>query len=92
MSKTPGNMDNLLAARAQTHGDFTRNAVVAQELREYWRKSDNWRKLTATQREALDMLACKLARILTGNAHHADHWKDGAGYLLRVLDELEFSA
>jgi len=32
------------------------------------------------QREALDQIAAKIARILCGDANYADHWHDIASY------------
>jgi hypothetical protein len=40
----------------------------------------SWLSLTASQKEALDMIQHKVARILNGNANHQDHWVDIAGY------------
>jgi hypothetical protein len=69
---------DLLAARQTTHGDFAETAAVAQTLKAAMR--DRAASLPRAQREALDMIATKLARILCGDANHADHWLDLAGY------------
>lgn len=70
----------LLATRATTHGDFSENARIAQKLREAFRYATGWRKCNAIQCEALDMIACKISRILSGNPNHPDHWDDISGY------------
>ncbi len=36
--------------------------------------------LSATQRESLDLIATKIARILSGDPNHEDHWLDIEGY------------
>jgi hypothetical protein len=36
--------------------------------------------LIPVHREALDMIALKLSRILSGQANFKDHWDDIAGY------------
>jgi hypothetical protein len=41
---------------------------------------DRIARLPFVQREALHQIATKLALILAGNAQHADHWRDLAGY------------
>jgi hypothetical protein len=70
--------DALLAARQITHGDFARTAALAQAIKAAF--GDCAARLSAPQREALDQIATKLARILCGDANHADHWRDLAGY------------
>jgi hypothetical protein len=73
-------VQELLAERQKTHGSFRLNALHGQELREMFRSSEGWIKANARQREALDYIAGKLARILSGQPGHADHWDDIAGY------------
>lgn len=36
--------------------------------------------MTATQMEALDLMATKQSRIVSGDPTFADHWDDIAGY------------
>lgn len=70
----------LLNARQTTHGSFADNASHGQRLREHFRSSAHWAVMPLVQREALDMIACKLSRILSGQSTFDDHWKDIAGY------------
>ncbi len=72
--------DALLADRAKTHGSFAQNAAAGQTLRTFFRASKGWASATDRQREALDYIAGKLSRILSGQPGHADHWDDIAGY------------
>jgi hypothetical protein len=71
----------LLDCRQATHGNFADNARLAQALKLVFRSAPSWPALTDVQREALDMLSCKLARYLSGNPAHADHVDDAIGYL-----------
>lgn len=71
-------IEKTLKERGTTHGDFTDNARVSQELKEVLRCENA--ELSAVQMEAIDMICHKLARIVCGNANHADHWHDIAGY------------
>ena len=74
----PQTRDPLLTERQKTHGDFKTNALISQTLKDVFdRHSDG---LIATHREALDMIALKLSRILSGQANFKDHWDDIAGY------------
>ena len=72
----------LLAERGKTHGRFEHNAHTSQALRNVFRNAigPGWASLTDVQREALDMIACKICRILSGQGGFADHWDDIAGY------------
>ncbi len=70
----------LLDERHKTHGSFATNAAAGQTLRNFFRKSKGWELATDRQREALEYIAGKLSRILSGQPGHADHWDDIAGY------------
>lgn len=72
--------DPLLQEREKTHGSFETNARISQELKTiFWGHRDLC-KLSPTHHEALDMIALKLSRILSGQANFKDHWDDIAGY------------
>lgn len=73
-------MTTILDERQKTHGDFYRVAGTAQELKDVLRRGKNWKVLDDTQRETLEMIASKMGRILSGDPHEVDHWRDIAGY------------
>ena len=79
-SKTPGAVSATLAQRGSTHGDFGDNAEIMQATKTLWHSHVGWAKLTNVQREALEMIAHKVGRILCGNNEFDDHWIDIAGY------------
>jgi hypothetical protein len=68
----------LLDIRPRTHGNFAETAALAQTIKVAIRP--HAARLPPVQQEALDQIAAKLARILCGDANHADHWLDLAGY------------
>lgn len=70
----------LLAERQRTHGAFDQVAALSQELRAALSAQPQWRELSVRHREALGMIASKMARIVCGDANFADHWDDIAGY------------
>jgi hypothetical protein len=76
----------VLEEREKTHGDFERTAQVAQMLKRYM---DEARGCTDVQWEALHMIASKLARIICGNPHEEDHWRDIAGYAKLVAKNIK---
>ena len=79
---SPSPRDPLLVEREKTHGSFERNAEVSQKLKAifYFYHDNEKEKLRPIHREALDMIALKLSRILSGQANYKDHWDDIAGY------------
>jgi hypothetical protein len=78
-------LDDILAERNATHGNFAANAQLSQELKRLLCKCT---ALTDVQREALEAIAVKLSRILSGDPNHADHWDDIAGYATLVANEI----
>ncbi len=81
-------VENLLTKRQENHGVFEHNASVSQDLKNIMRPIAEAR-LSEIQREALDMISSKVARILTGNPNHLDHWDDIAGYATLVSNFLK---
>lgn len=72
--------DPLLVEREKTHGSFQLNAGISQQLKRIMNTQVAWDKMDSRKREALDMIALKLSRILSGQANFKDHWDDIAGY------------
>lgn len=81
-------VDEILSAREKTHGDFEVGSYLSQTLKDFMREAPNWPKLDMDQKECLDMVAHKIARILCGNPNEADHFLDGAGYFTLVANRL----
>jgi hypothetical protein len=73
-------LQNILTDRAATHGDFAENSRISQEIKAVMRSGANWAGLSPSRKEALEMIALKLGRILGGNPDESDHWQDMAGY------------
>jgi len=78
--------NSLLNEREKTHGDWKFVSRTTQELKLFWNVNAD---LTNSQREALDMIATKLARIVCGNPNEPDHWRDIAGYATLVAENLD---
>lgn len=72
-----------LAARGRHYegpGGFPDTATTSQNLKAEFRYAPNWRLLSDAQKEALEMIAGKISRILNGNRDHVDSWHDIQGY------------
>jgi Domain of unknown function (DUF6378) len=74
----------LTKERRKTHGDWLSTALIAQHLKGALAAEVAMhrpgRPLEPQQREALDMILAKIARIVSGDPNHPDHWQDIAGY------------
>lgn len=81
--------EGLLNERERTHGSFADNARASQVLKEVYRRCKGWDRLTPIQREALDNMAIKLSRILSGQSSELDHWLDIQGYAGLAVRELQ---
>ena len=82
-------IEKILAEREKTHGDFRTHAAITDAIRFDMQQSSNWSTLGSMKREALDMIAHKIGRILAGNPNVKDHWDDIAGYATLVAKELK---
>ena len=70
----------ILAERCKIHGDFTDDAEIAQALKDVMRRGLNWVELDAGPARSVEQTQTKIARILSGDPNHPDHWKDIQGY------------
>lgn len=78
----------ILTERGKRYGKFTGHAKITQDIKVMFRDKANWWQLQDDQKEALDMIAHKLGRILNGDPHYEDSWRDIAGYAQLVADRL----
>jgi nucleoid-associated protein YejK len=79
---------DVLVERGKRYGVFAEHAEISQTLKNVMRETDGWSRLTNSQREALEMHAHKIARILNGDTTYVDNWTDIAGYATLVEQEL----
>jgi len=70
---------SILDEREKTHGNYADVARVSQHLKSYLQQQDMLH-MTAEQRESIEMICVKIARIVCGNANEPDHWIDISGY------------
>ena len=77
---------SVLQERSATHGDFEHGAVISQRLKHALSAGTNWEAMDVVQREALEAVAGKLARIVTGDSSFLDHYRDIIGYTQLAMD------
>lgn len=77
-----------LAERGSRYGVFTDHAIITQTLKDVMRGTANWGGMADDQKEALEMIAHKIGRILNGDPNYDDSWVDIAGYAQLVANRL----
>ena len=78
-------LEKTLLERGGRYGEFLENANISQKLKDILRSSQGWDDLYNDHREALEMIAAKISRILCGDPSYEDNWVDIAGYASLVL-------
>jgi len=74
------NVDDTLNDRGQHYGDFARTFDVIQQIKGALKDGAGWADMPPERREALEMIAVKMGRLVSGDSGHADSWHDIAGY------------
>ena len=82
-------IDAVLAERGKRYGKFSEHANISQMIKILMFDSSPDLELDWDQREALEMIAHKIARIVNGDPNYADNWMDIAGYAKLVADRLQ---
>ncbi len=82
-------IDTTLNERGERYGDFKTHADITQNLKEVMQLTPKWRLLSNDKKEALEMLAHKIGRILNGDPEYRDSWHDISGYARLVEQTLE---
>lgn len=83
------NVEQVLEQRGKRYGEFHEHAAIAQDLKARMYAAPGWQRLTPDQREALEMVQHKVARILNGDPSYDDNWVDIAGYSTLVAQRLK---
>ena len=67
--------------RDRQHGGMEAVGEVSQLIKQAMRMGRNWTRLSHGHQEALDMIAHKVGRVLSGDdPHDTQHWEDLVGY------------
>lgn len=82
-------ISEILSQRHQVYGDFLRQSQITADLKGIMRAYTQWEEVLAPdQREALEMICTKCARILNGDPNYPDNWRDIEGYARLVANRL----
>jgi len=85
-------INEILEERAARYGIFYDQAAISQRIKAAMSDSPNWPVLPDDMKEALEMVAGKIARILNGDYTYTDSVIDIIGYMQLVLDRMEDDA
>ena len=85
-------LENILTERGKRYGLFKDHANISQTIKDMMKQEEGWARLAPDQKEALEMIVHKIARILNGDPNYVDSWVDIAGYAKLVSDRLEGNA
>lgn len=86
--QTQNSLDKVLEERGERYGDFKTHAIIAQRIKTAMYGGGSY-ELSPLHREALEMIAHKIARIINGDPNYKDSWVDIAGYAQLVAKELD---
>lgn len=81
-------IEQTLKERGSRYGCFKEHARITQNIKRAMRDSPNWELLSDDKKEALEMDAHKIGRILNGDPEFHDSWHDCVGYTKLVADTL----
>ena len=84
------NIEDVLKDRGVQYGEFEDNAYISQVLKVSIERHliIHQKVLAPDQKEAIDMICHKIARIINGNPNYVDSWIDISGYATLVADRL----
>ena len=73
-------VNSTVVERGGRYGKFKDQAFISQRLKDCMQATVGFHNLQPDQKEALEMIQHKVARILNGDPDYADSWHDIAGY------------
>ncbi len=86
--KEPEGLAATMQARGSRYGDYDHMAAVAQYLKDTLHSGASWGRISLAQRESLEMIATKMARIVCGDPNLPDSWLDIEGYARLSRDRI----
>ena len=81
-------LKDILNERQMQYGDFLNRSKISQDFKTLIHNGEAYRLLKADQKEALEMIATKMGRIVNGDPNYLDSWVDIQGYCQLVIDRV----
>lgn len=79
----------ILNERGNNYGEFKEHAQITQGIKNAIKAGVSWSICTDSQREALEMVAHKIGRIVNGDPNYEDSWVDLIGYTQLALEDIQ---
>lgn len=79
----------ILEQRGGHYGEYAVMAAMTQRLKEVLASQFKYKYLPAEQKESLEMICLKMARIVCGDHTYPDSWRDIAGYAELIVKSLK---
>lgn len=80
-------IEQTLIERGNRYGDFADHAKICQNIKRGM-MCEGMDNLPDMHRQALEVIADKIARILSGDPNYSDNWHDIQGYARLVEERL----
>jgi len=77
-------VNDTLNERGQKYGSYKELSQISQQLKRVVENYQGYNRISDAQREALDMIFSKIARVISGDPNYVDSWHDIAGYATLV--------
>lgn len=81
-------INHTLNQRCLRYGSFDEHARITQSIKQIMQSGESWAKTDDAQKEALEMIAHKLGRIVNGDPNYDDSWRDIAGYATLIVNQI----
>ena len=81
-------VSKTLEERGSQYGAFADHAKIAQGIQDIMRIAPKWDQLDSDMKQALSVIADKIARILNGDPFYVDNWHDIQGYAKLIEDRV----
>ena len=82
-------VDATLAERGNRYGEFRDHARLCQLIKNIVSATIGWEAMTCVERQALEVIIDKIARMCNGDPHYVDNWHDIQGYAKLVEVHLQ---
>ena len=83
------NVNKTLNERGGRYGNYLEQTAISNKIKEAMQENHDYWGMETDQKDALEMIAVKMSRIVNGDADYADSWVDIAGYATLVADRLD---
>lgn len=81
-------VNKTLEERGSRYGKFADHSKIAQGIQDTMRAAPKWNDLDQDMKQALSVIANKIARILNGDPFYGDNWHDIQGYAKLIEDRI----